>query len=188
VAESSSIRVSLTVEEMMDLETCRYIDFPSVWVIDLEVPQLPEKEYEVVAEWRSNEPTIMETIASVLKAPQEYERAGGVASAAATDAEDVALAAPAARMEPTKDASAPPYVDEGREASPAQLVETAETPTPVPDPGMAEPVIRKEGTSPPHLVAVEVEGVEACAPDESAAIEQESAIPVMVARDTTPEI
>jgi hypothetical protein len=28
VAESSSARVSLTVEEMMDLETCRYIDFP----------------------------------------------------------------------------------------------------------------------------------------------------------------
>jgi hypothetical protein len=29
---------------MMDLETCRYIDFPSVGVIDLEAPQLPEKE------------------------------------------------------------------------------------------------------------------------------------------------
>jgi hypothetical protein len=28
VAESSSARVSLTVEEMMDLETCRYIDLP----------------------------------------------------------------------------------------------------------------------------------------------------------------
>jgi hypothetical protein len=38
VAESSSTRVSLTVEEMMDLETCRYIDFPSVRIIDLEAP------------------------------------------------------------------------------------------------------------------------------------------------------
>jgi hypothetical protein len=36
VAESSSTRVSLTVEEMMDLETCWYIDLPGVWVIDLE--------------------------------------------------------------------------------------------------------------------------------------------------------
>jgi cytoskeletal protein RodZ len=36
VAESSSARVSLTVEEMMDLETCWYIDFPGVGVIDLE--------------------------------------------------------------------------------------------------------------------------------------------------------
>jgi hypothetical protein len=38
VAESSSTRVSLTVEEMMDLETCRYIDLPGVEVIDLEAP------------------------------------------------------------------------------------------------------------------------------------------------------
>jgi hypothetical protein len=38
VAESSSARVFLTVEEMMDLETCRYIDFPGVGVIDLEAP------------------------------------------------------------------------------------------------------------------------------------------------------
>jgi hypothetical protein len=50
VAESSSIRVSLTIEEMMDLETCWYIDLPGVRVIDLKAPQLPEKEYEVAAE------------------------------------------------------------------------------------------------------------------------------------------
>jgi hypothetical protein len=75
VAESSSALVSLTIEEMMDLETCRYIDFPGVGVIDLEAPQLSEKEYEVAAERRSNEPTIMETIAPVSKALQEYEPA-----------------------------------------------------------------------------------------------------------------
>jgi hypothetical protein len=33
----------------MDLETCRYIDLPGVGVIDLEVPQLPEKEYNAAA-------------------------------------------------------------------------------------------------------------------------------------------
>jgi hypothetical protein len=61
---------------MMDLETSRYFDFPSVEVIDLEAPQLPEKEYDAMAvERRSNEPTIMETIASFSKAWQEYERA-----------------------------------------------------------------------------------------------------------------
>jgi hypothetical protein len=38
VAQSSSVRASLMVEEMMDLETCRYIDFPGVGVIDLEAP------------------------------------------------------------------------------------------------------------------------------------------------------
>jgi hypothetical protein len=118
VAESSSTRVSLTIEEMMDLETCRYIDFPGVGVIDLEAPQLPEKEYEVAAKQRSNELTIKETIASILMALQEYERAGGFASAAATDVGGTILAAPAAHMEPSADASVPPWVNEGREVSP----------------------------------------------------------------------
>jgi hypothetical protein len=118
VAESSSARVSLTVEEMMDQETCRYIDFLGVGVIDLEEPQLPEKEYNVAMERRSSKPTIMETIASVSKALLEYECDDGFASAAATYAEGVALAAPTAHVEPTKDTSVPPHVDEGREASP----------------------------------------------------------------------
>jgi hypothetical protein len=52
----------------MELATCRYIDFPSVGVIDLEVPQLLEKLLEVVTERIFAELTIMETIASVSKA------------------------------------------------------------------------------------------------------------------------
>jgi hypothetical protein len=173
---------------MIDLETCRYIDFPGVRVIDLEAPQLPEKEYEVAAEQRSNEPMIMETIASVSKALQEYERAGGFASAAAADAEDVALAAPAARVELTEDASAPLHVDEGREASPPRPVEAAKTPAPVAKPVSAEAVVGEEGASPPGPVAVEVEGVEAHVLDEPAAVAQESVILETVARGTTSEI
>jgi hypothetical protein len=72
VAESSSAPVALTTEEVMELATCRYIDFPSVGVIDLEAPQLPEEVYEVAAERMFNESTIMETIASVSKVLQEY--------------------------------------------------------------------------------------------------------------------
>jgi hypothetical protein len=60
------------------------------------VPQLVEKEYEVAAERRSNESTIMETIASVSKVLQEYEHASSFASAATADVEDVALAVPVA--------------------------------------------------------------------------------------------
>jgi hypothetical protein len=61
---------------------------------------------------------IMETIASVSKALQEYECAGGFAPVIATDEEDVALAAPVAHVEPRKDVSALPQINEGREASP----------------------------------------------------------------------
>jgi hypothetical protein len=67
VAETSSARVALTTEEVMEMATCRYINFPSVGVIDLKVPQLPEKVYEVVLERMFKQPMIMETITSVLK-------------------------------------------------------------------------------------------------------------------------
>jgi hypothetical protein len=131
VAESSSARVSLTVEKMMDLETYRYIDFPGVRVIDLKASQLQKKEYEAMEKWTSNEPTIMETIASVSMALQEYKRAGGFASTAATDAEDATLAVPAAHVKLTEDAFVPPQVNEGQEASPPLLVETAGASFPV---------------------------------------------------------
>jgi hypothetical protein len=93
----------------------------------------------------------------------------------------VALAAPAARVEPTEDAFAPPHVDEGREASPPWPVEAAKTLAPVAKPVSAEAVIGEEGTSPPGLVEVEVEGVKA-------RIAQESAVHETVARATTVEI
>jgi hypothetical protein len=142
----------------------------------------------VAAEQRSNELTIMETIASVSKALQEYERADGFASAAAIDTEDVALVVLAAPVEPTRDASAPPHVDEGREVSPPRSVEATEAPAPVVKLVAVEAVVREEGTSPPCPVAAEAEGVEARALDKSAVVAQESAVPETVARDTTPEI
>jgi hypothetical protein len=130
----------------------------------------------------------METVASVLKALQEYEHAGGFASTAATEAGDAVLAAPAAHVKPTADAFVPPQVNEGREASPPQLVRTAETPAPVPEPGVADPVVGEEGTSPPHPVAGEAEGVEARVLDGPATVVQEPAAPETMTRATTTEI
>jgi hypothetical protein len=66
----------------MELATCRYIDFPSVGIINLEVPQLPEKVLEVATEWMFAEPSILEMIASVSKALHKYERTGSFAPAA----------------------------------------------------------------------------------------------------------
>jgi hypothetical protein len=37
-AEISSAPSTVTVEEVMELATCQYIDFPGVGVIDLEAP------------------------------------------------------------------------------------------------------------------------------------------------------
>jgi hypothetical protein len=68
------------------------------------------------------------------------------------------------------------------------LVEAAETPASVPEPGVAEPVDGEEGTSPPLPVAAKDEGVEARVLDELATIVQGSAVPRMMTRATTPEI
>jgi hypothetical protein len=176
------------VEEMMDLEMGRYIDFPGVGVIDLEAPQLLDKEYEVAAERTSNEPTIMETIVSVLKALQEYERSCDFTSVAATDAEDAALAALAAHVEPTEDASVPPQVNEGREVLPPQSVEAAGAPAPVAEPGAVEAVVRGEEISSPHPVATEAEGVETLVLDEPTTVARESVVPETMTKATTPEI
>jgi hypothetical protein len=43
----------------MELVTCRYIDFPGVGVMDLEVPQFPEKVLEVATERMFVKPSIM---------------------------------------------------------------------------------------------------------------------------------
>jgi hypothetical protein len=187
VAESFSAQVALTAEEMMELATCRYIDFLGVGVIDLEAPQLPE-EYEVAAERMSNELMIMETIVSVLKALQEYERTGGFASAAATDAEDAVLAMPTAYVEPTVDASVSPQVNEGQEASPPQLVEAAESPALVAKPGVAEAVVGGEGTSPHRPVTAEAEGVETRVLDEPATVVQKLVVPETMTRATSLKI
>jgi hypothetical protein len=189
VAESSSTQVSLTVEEMMDLETSRYFDLLGVRVIDLEAPQLPEKEYDVAAaERRSNEPTIMDTIASVSKALQEYECAGGFAPATTEDTEDVTPAAPVARVELKEDTTVPPHADEGREASPPRPVDAAVTPAPIAKPISTEAVAGGEDTSPPGPVTIEVEDVGARTLDEPATVGQGLVVPETVARATTPEI
>jgi hypothetical protein len=188
VVESSSAPVALTTEEVMQLTTCRYIDFPSVGVIDLEAPQLPEKVYEVAAKRMFNEPTIMETITSVSKALQEYEHTVGFAPAEAADAEDVALTAPATHVEPTADASVPLQVDEGREASSPKSVEGAEALAPVAKFGAAEAVVEGVRTSLPHPVAAEADGVETRVLGEPTTIVQESAAPEMMTRAASPEI
>jgi hypothetical protein len=76
--------------------------------------------YEVASERMFNEPTIMETIALVSKALQEYECAGSFALVIAADTGYAVLIEPAAHVESTTDASTLPPVSEGREASPPQ--------------------------------------------------------------------
>jgi hypothetical protein len=135
-----------------------------------------------------HEPMFMETIVSVSRVLQEYEHADGFAPVIVADAGDAALVAPAAHVELTADASAPPPVNEGREASPPRSAEAAEAPASVTEAGVAEAVVGEEGSSSPRPVAAEAEGVETHVPDEPSTVVQESATPEMMTRATSPEI
>jgi hypothetical protein len=59
---------AVTVEEVVELATSRYIDFPDVGVIGLEAPQLPGKVLDVATERMFAESSILETITSVSQA------------------------------------------------------------------------------------------------------------------------
>jgi hypothetical protein len=186
VAESSSDRDTITVEEVMELETCWYIDFPGVGVIALEAPQLPEKVLEVAMERMFTEPSIIDTIASVSKALQEYERASIFAPAVAAQVMDAALDTPAASMEPTADAPAPPPASESREASLPQPAGAAEATTTATTTGVAEAVVGEAGSSPPRLVVAEANEVRTLNEPDAAA--QEQTAPEGTARAASPEI
>jgi hypothetical protein len=165
VAETYSTRDALTIEEVMELAMCWYIDFPNVGVIDLEAPQLPKKVLDVATERMFNEPTIMDTITSVSKALQEYERAGGFAPTVAAEEADAALEAPTTHVGPIADASAPPPANESQEASLPQSAEAAEAPASVTEPGATEAVVGEEGSPPPRPVVADAGEVETRVPD-----------------------
>jgi hypothetical protein len=196
VAESSSARGAITLEEVMEMATCRYIDFPGVGVIDLEAPQLPEKVLEVATEWILAEPTIMEPVASVSKALQEYKYAGGFTPTATADAADAAHEVPAASTEPAADASAPPPIGESREASLPQPVEAAETTAAVAGTDASEVVVG-EARSLSRLACLPSlsRDSHACRaspktrmPAEPAAVVQERVSPEATTRAASPEI
>jgi hypothetical protein len=161
VAESSSARDALTVEEVMELATCRYINFPGVRVIDLEAPQLPEKVLEVATERMFSERSIMEMIATVSKVLQEYERAGGFSLPVTTEGTDATLEAPTASLGPTAGAPAFLLASRSWEAPLPQPAEAAEATAAAAMTGVVEAIVGEARSSSPRPVAAEANEVRA---------------------------
>jgi hypothetical protein len=136
----------------------------------------------------SNELTIMETIASVSKALQEYERAGAFSQAAGAEAADAALVTPMAHVELTAGVSAPSPVDEGLEVPPPQPAEATDAPASVAKASTSEAVVGEEASSSPRPVAADTESVKVRVPDELFAVAQRSVAPETVTRTASPEI
>jgi hypothetical protein len=71
-----------SAEDVMDMVACRYVNFPGIGTIDLDAPEHPgnDKELlEVATERMFAEPTILETIASVASVLRQYGSVGGSA-------------------------------------------------------------------------------------------------------------
>jgi hypothetical protein len=71
-----------SAEDVTDLAACRYVDFPSIGTIELDAPELPSNDREVleaVTERMFAEPSILDTIASVASALRQYEGTSGSA-------------------------------------------------------------------------------------------------------------
>jgi hypothetical protein len=178
-AETSSVVGTVTVEEVMELATSWYIDFPGMGVIDLEAPQLPEKVLDVVTERMFAKPSIMETIASVSQALQQYKCVGGFAHFTTPEAAETVLEEFATGTEPVADVSALPPTSAGQEASLPQPIEVAGTTAAAVATGTTEVVVGEAGSSPSRSVAVGADEVRV--PDEPATAVQERVAP----EDTT---
>jgi hypothetical protein len=136
----------------------------------------------------SNATMIRETHASVSRALQKYESAGGFSSAAGAEAVDAALVAPVGLTEPTVGASAPPTVDEGLEAPPLRSTEATDAPAPVAEAGASKDIVREEVSLPPCPVVVDIDSIEVRIPDEPASVAQGPSAPETETRVASPEI
>jgi hypothetical protein len=188
MAKTSSDQITLTAEEVMELTTCWYIVFSGVRVIDLDGSQYSEKGFEAAEEPVSNMPTITETLASVLKALQEYESTGGFSSMAEAEAAGAALVAPVGLAEPTVGASAQSAVDGGLEAPPLEPAKATVAPAPLAEAGASKAIVGEEASSLPRPVAADAESIEVRIPDEPTAVAQGPVAPEMATRAASLEI
>jgi hypothetical protein len=177
---------AITVEEVMELATSRYIDFLGVGIVDLDTPELPSKVLEVATEWIFTEPTILEMIVSVSQALHQYERAGDFAPSAAPEAADAVPEEPTAGTESIAAMPAPQPTSEGQEASLPQPAEAVEPTVAAATAGVTEDVVGEAGLSSPRPIVAGAD--EAVEPEGPAVALQECVAPEEAARATSPEI
>jgi hypothetical protein len=100
--DPSPVAGAASVEDVMDLAACRYVDFPGIGTIDLDTPKLPGNDRELleaVMDQMFSKPMILETIASVASALHQYEGAGGSAPPAVPEAAEGVLEESAAGVD-----------------------------------------------------------------------------------------
>jgi hypothetical protein len=118
--EASPAVGAASVKEVMDMAACQYVYFPDIETIDLNAPELPGNDRELLeaaTERMFTELTILETIASVASALRQYESAGGSEPPAAPEAAEGVLEESAAGAESAVVATVPSPTREDQGAS-----------------------------------------------------------------------
>jgi hypothetical protein len=78
VPEPSPAAGAASVEDVMDMAACRYVDFPGIGTVDLDTTELPSNDREMLKATTKrmfSQSSILETIASVESALRQYESA-----------------------------------------------------------------------------------------------------------------
>jgi hypothetical protein len=118
--EPSPAAGAVSVEDVINLVACQYVDFPGIGTIDLDALELPgndQEMLEVATERMFVEPSILETIASVTSALRQYDGASGSATSATPEAAERVLEESAAGAESAAVVSAPSPTREDHGAS-----------------------------------------------------------------------
>jgi hypothetical protein len=82
VLESSAVAAAASIEGAAGTSSSRYVDFPSIGIIDLDTTELPSNDrviLEVATDRMFAEPSILDAIASVPSVPRQHEGAGSLA-------------------------------------------------------------------------------------------------------------
>jgi hypothetical protein len=173
----------------MDLVACRYVDFPSIGTIDLDILELTcndREMLEVATERMFVEPSILDTIALVTSALRQYEGASGSMPPAAPEAGEGVLEEFTAGAESAMVMSVPSPTREDQGASLPQPVEAVASAPAAAVAYVEEGVVGVAGPSSlcPFAAAAE----EVLVPGEPAAAPQEHVAPEGMTRVASPEI
>jgi hypothetical protein len=189
VPEPSPVAAAASVEDVMDLAACWFVDFPGIWTVDLDAPDLLSNDLEmleVATEQMFAEPSILETIVSVASALRQCEGAAGSALPAAPEAAKGVLEESTTGAESAVVVPAPSPTRKGQDASLPQSAEAVTSAAANVVADVAEGVVGEVGPSSPRPVAAAVE--EALVLGEPAAAPQECVSPEGTTRVASPEI
>jgi hypothetical protein len=189
--EPSPASGAVFVEDVMDLAACRYMDFPGIRTVDLDLdaPELPSNDretLEVATERMFTKPSILDTIASVALALHQYEGAGGLAPPATSEAVEGVFEASTTGVESAVVVLRPSPTREGQDASLPQSTEAVASTAAATVADVVEGVVGEAGASSPRPVAAAAG--EVLVLGEPATAPQEHVAPEGTTRVTSPEI